>query len=328
MNVPETVFSHEWLLFLSVCESKSLKETAERFNISTSSASRSLKRLEDSVGVTLFDRCSKPMVLTESGKRLYRQVLPAMKITQEAMEQVREENYLFCDLRIGFLESMSLHLAPQFLSTFKKKVGRITCLTGSSDRLLECLRTHDLDIIISSDPALRYTDWRRLMIIREPSVAVFPKAFKFEDTHAKNWQSLALCNLPFINSYEKSGRGKLVNNFLLTYGIQLNGKINVDNLAIKLAMVIDNNGWTITSPLSLMTHSTFLDKVTLSALPGLGMERKIYLLSRSDFSQELFESIAREICRIYKESVMPTLKKMTPELKDSYFVPDFDEEIN
>lgn len=104
MNVPETVFSHEWLLFLSVCESKSLKETAERFNISTSSASRSLKRLEDSVGVTLFDRCSKPMVLTESGKRLYRQVLPAMKITQEAMEQVREENYLFCDLRIGFLE--------------------------------------------------------------------------------------------------------------------------------------------------------------------------------------------------------------------------------
>ena len=56
--------------------------------------------------------------------------------------------------------------------------------------------------------------------------------------------------------------------------------------------------------------------------------KKIYLLSRSDFSQELFESIAREICRIYKESVMPTLKKMTPELKDSYFVPDFDEEIN
>ena len=51
MNVPETVFSHEWLLFLSVCESKSLKETAERFNISTSSASRSLKRLEDSLGV-------------------------------------------------------------------------------------------------------------------------------------------------------------------------------------------------------------------------------------------------------------------------------------
>ena len=99
----------------------------------------------------------KPMVLTESGKRLYRQVLPAMKITQEAMEQVREENYLFSDLRIGFLESMSLLMAPQFLSFFKKKVGRITCLTGSSDRLLECLRTHDLDIIISSDPALRYS---------------------------------------------------------------------------------------------------------------------------------------------------------------------------
>ena len=81
-------------------------------------------------------------------------------------------------------------------------------------------------------------------------------------------------------------------------------------------------------PAEFDEHSTFLDKVTLSALPGLGMERKIYLLSRSDFSQELFESIAREICRIYKESVMPTLKKMTPELKDSYFVPDFDEEIN
>ena len=93
-------------------------------------------------------------------------------------------------------------------------------------------------------------------------------------------------------------------------------------------MVVDNNGWTITSPLSLLTHSGLLDRVRVSALPGAGMERKIYLLSRSDFSQELFENIAREICRIYRESVMPTLKKMTPKLEDSYFVPDFDEELN
>lgn len=323
----DSIFSNEWRLFISLCESSSLKDTAEQFNLSTSAASRALKRLEDSLGVTLFDRCSKPMTLTTNGKSLYRQVRPAMSVTKEALENLRRDNFLHTDLRIGFLDSMSMSIAPEFLSSFKTEVGRITCLTGSSDRLLERLKKHDLDIVVSSDPALRYTEWRRILLIREPSIAVFPKSVDFGQNSKLTWNNLSFCNLPFINSYGKSGRGKLVNNFLITYGIQLIGKINSDNLGIKLSMVASGNGWSITSPMSLYNHPNFADKVRCVPLPPPGLERKIYLIANQDLPQELFHKIGSRICKVYAKEVLPKLKKITPESKDDYFVQTFSNKL-
>ncbi len=305
----DAVYTHEWLLFISLCETGSLKESAELFSLSTSAASRALKRLEDTLEVTLFDRCSKPMIPTPDGKILYSRVKAAMKSTREALENVREKNSLHQELRIGFLESMSLSIVPQFLSNFKTRVGTITCLTGSSDRLIERLKKHDVDIIVSSDPALKNTDWKRILMIREPSVALFPKGIYFGEGLKKlSWNQLSLCNLPFINSYGKSGRGKLVNNFLITYGIQLVGRIKVDNLAIKLSMVANKNGWTITSPLSLLNYPAFTKDIEAIPLPAPGMERRIYLIANELFPQDLFEEIAKEVCKLYSSSVLPSLK--------------------
>ena len=303
----DAVYTHEWLLFISLCETGSLKESAELFSLSTSAASRALKRLEDTLEVTLFDRCSKPMIPTPDGKILYSRVKAAMKSTREALENVREKNSLHQELRIGFLESMSLSIVPQFLSNFKTRVGTITCLTGSSDRLIERLKKHDVDIIVSSDPALKNTDWKRILMIREPSVALFPKGIYFGEGLKKlSWNQLSLCNLPFINSYGKSGRGKLVNNFLITYGIQLVGRIKVDNLAIKLSMVANKNGWT--SPLSLLNYPAFTKDIEAIPLPAPGMERRIYLIANELFPQDLFEEIAKEVCKLYSSSVLPSLK--------------------
>ncbi|WP_300899002.1 LysR family transcriptional regulator, partial [Turicimonas muris] len=106
----DAVYTHEWLLFISLCETGSMKESAELFSLSTSAASRALKRLEDTLEVTLFDRCSKPMTPTPDGKILYSRVKTAMKSTREALENVREKNSLHSELKIGFLESMSLSI--------------------------------------------------------------------------------------------------------------------------------------------------------------------------------------------------------------------------
>lgn len=307
----DAVYTHEWLLFISLCETGSLKESAELFSLSTSAASRALKRLEDTLEVTLFDRCSKPMTPTADGKILYSRVKAAMKSTREALENVREKNSLHSELRIGFLESMSLSIVPQFLANLKTRVGTITCLTGSSDRLIERLKKHDVDIIVSSDPALKNTDWKRILMIREPSVALFPKGIYLGAGRKDlSWNQLSLCNLPFINSYGKSGRGKLVNNFLITYGIQLVGRIKVDNLAIKLSMVANKNGWTITSPLSLLNYPEFTKDIEAISLPAPGMERRIYLIANELFPQDLFEEIAREVCRLYSASVLPSIKSI------------------
>ncbi|MGJ0579617.1 LysR family transcriptional regulator [Xenorhabdus bovienii] len=66
--------SKELLNFIAVAKNKSInKATQERF-ITQSPICRSLKKLEFSLGVKLFERKSQGLVLTEEGECLYNKV--------------------------------------------------------------------------------------------------------------------------------------------------------------------------------------------------------------------------------------------------------------
>ncbi|MCP9268473.1 LysR family transcriptional regulator [Xenorhabdus sp. XENO-1] len=66
--------SKELLNFIAVAKNKSInKATQERF-ITQSPICRSLKKLEFSLGVKLFQRKSQGLVLTEEGECLYNKV--------------------------------------------------------------------------------------------------------------------------------------------------------------------------------------------------------------------------------------------------------------
>ena len=169
----ESIYKIEWSLFIAMCENASLQEAAEAYGLSASAASRALRRLEDSLGANLFDRTCKPMVLTPEGKALYRKIKPAHVITKDALEAFKESNAKHPDLKIGFLDSFSLSVVPKFIERVKSSASSITCLTGSSDRLLERLAKREVDVILSSDPSLENSEYRRLLLIREPSMRSF-----------------------------------------------------------------------------------------------------------------------------------------------------------
>lgn len=309
----ESIYKIEWSLFIAMCENASLQEAAEAYGLSASAASRALRRLEDSLGANLFDRTCKPMVLTPEGKALYRKIKPAHVITKDALEAFKESNAKHPDLKIGFLDSFSLSVVPKFIERVKSSASSITCLTGSSDRLLERLAKREVDVILSSDPSLENSEYRRLLLIREPSIAIFPRSIEFYST-APSWNHLLFCNFPFINSYGKSGRGKLLHSFLLTSGIALTGNLVCDSLIIKLQLVSDNVGWSITSPLSLVCHPEYFSKLNFSPLPSPGIERSIYLLGREDLPIKLFNEIAATICTVYEDNILPEMQKVMPNL--------------
>lgn len=64
------IYSREFALYLTLCETQSLKATADQFGISSSTASRMLSKLENDLGFNLFDRSTRPMNLTPQGRWL------------------------------------------------------------------------------------------------------------------------------------------------------------------------------------------------------------------------------------------------------------------
>lgn len=75
--------------FLSVAQTHSFSESAELCNISQSSLSKSIMRLEQELDVRLFDRTRHPVALTAAGECLYRHFKPLEQAYLEAMEDIR-----------------------------------------------------------------------------------------------------------------------------------------------------------------------------------------------------------------------------------------------
>jgi DNA-binding transcriptional LysR family regulator len=62
---------------------------AERLGVSQSTLSRRIRRLERDLGTVLFQRTSRAVALTDSGRQLAVEIPPALRHLDRAIESVR-----------------------------------------------------------------------------------------------------------------------------------------------------------------------------------------------------------------------------------------------
>ena len=65
--------------FISVAETRSFSKTAEQCSVTQPTISQAISRLENEVGFSLFDRSSRPMMLTEAGGFFYARAKKLLK---------------------------------------------------------------------------------------------------------------------------------------------------------------------------------------------------------------------------------------------------------
>lgn len=66
--------SDELIIFVAVVESGSFSRAAEQLNLANSAVSRTVKKLEMKLGVSLLNRTTRQLSLTEEGERYFRRV--------------------------------------------------------------------------------------------------------------------------------------------------------------------------------------------------------------------------------------------------------------
>jgi DNA-binding transcriptional LysR family regulator len=129
-------------LFLAVAELRSFTAAARRLRLSTSAASQAIARLEAELGVTLLNRTTRSVNVTEAGARLLEEVAPALRAASAALVNATTE-------RQGLSGSLRLN------------VPRIACRVGLPALLAEYARRH---------PEVRVeveVDDRRVDIVKE-----------------------------------------------------------------------------------------------------------------------------------------------------------------
>lgn len=78
--------------FLELAENLNISRTAEKLHLSQPAVSRQLQSLEENLGVTLFMRQSRGLILTSAGKSLKRQLEGPFETIRESMASLRSDS--------------------------------------------------------------------------------------------------------------------------------------------------------------------------------------------------------------------------------------------
>src|ERR1700677_4307708 len=74
----------------AIVDSGTFAAAAEALDMSQSGVSRSVARLEARLGIRLFDRTTRSVMLTDEGRRLYEHVMPLLSGLEEAAASATE----------------------------------------------------------------------------------------------------------------------------------------------------------------------------------------------------------------------------------------------
>jgi DNA-binding transcriptional LysR family regulator len=162
--------------FVAVAEELHFRRAAERLYVAQPAVSEQVRKLEEELGVRLFDRTQRSVSLTVAGTALLEEARHILRHAEVAREAARNAgDRATMRLRIGYLPDSlpaSVPCALRQLASSAPTV-QVDLETGPALRLIEELRAHRLDVAVVALPAP--TNGLRTTLLEEQrAVAVLP----------------------------------------------------------------------------------------------------------------------------------------------------------
>ncbi len=141
--------------FYEVAKLGSMKKAAEAIYITQPSLTKSIKTLEQALGVELFIRQPRGVVLTNEGKILFdycHELFHSISDVEEKLHNPLDANA--GHLRVGTYESIAAYFWPKFLHHFSEIYPKlnIELTTGRSAHIQSKLEQNELDISLIVAP--------------------------------------------------------------------------------------------------------------------------------------------------------------------------------
>jgi LysR family transcriptional regulator, transcriptional activator of nhaA len=145
---------HHLLYFWTVAREGGLAPAGKALRLSQSAISGQINRLEDSLGQPLFERRGRKLVMTETGRVVYRYAEQIFGLGREMVDVVRERSTgRPLRLIVGIADVVPKLLVRQLLGPAFKADGEprlaLVCHEDKFDRLLVSLANHVLDVVIA-----------------------------------------------------------------------------------------------------------------------------------------------------------------------------------
>ncbi len=162
---------------LAVAETRHFGRAAERCFVSQPTLSGQIKKLEDQLGVTIFERTNRSVEITPIGVELLSHARLLME-QADAMEQVARahQDPLAGPLRVGAIPTLSPYLMPLILVPLKRRYPQLKLVLFEeiTDSLLRRLQQHELDAALLATPVTD-PDLAAIALFDEPFWLAHPR---------------------------------------------------------------------------------------------------------------------------------------------------------
>lgn len=203
---------------VALVECGGIRQAAERLHLTPGAIHRQLRLLEASLGVRLYEKAGRRLMLSQAAEALLPHVRDILAHRHAALTAMEEWKGLKQGtVRIGAGPAISSYLLPELLQLFRRRLPQIDVFveTGRTPQLLEMADRGALDLILLVDSGLR-----DCALIREV-------AWDFETTLVSRLPDVprrcrlaALQTFPFILFRKESKMGELLDRYFAAQDFQ------------------------------------------------------------------------------------------------------------
>ncbi|MFQ5656326.1 MAG: selenium metabolism-associated LysR family transcriptional regulator [Candidatus Methylomirabilales bacterium] len=294
--------------FLAVAQDRSFSRAAEKLFITQPAVSKQIQALEEMLGLRLFDRVGRSVILTEVGHILQNHAHIAFQSLEEARETISQLRGLQRGhLRVSAASTIGTYMLPKPLGAFKAKHPgiEISLAITNKARVVQQLLNHEVELGFVGPPVEPGELEKEEYLLDELVLIVAP-------THRlAHEEAVAVRDLTeevFILREQGSGTREIMEEELGRVRVSLKKAMELGSTEAVKQAVAENLGVSIVSKFAI-TLEILQGRLTAVRLPELNLRRQLFITYHKG---RTLSAAAQEFCQLLKQTSGGERKPLSP----------------
>jgi LysR family transcriptional regulator, carnitine catabolism transcriptional activator len=198
-----------------------------------------IRKMEDTLGVALFDRTSRHVALTTAGRELLPGVQRLIDELEATFDAVTESTApIGGSVSVASIPSVSASVLPRIIAAFEKSRPRVHVVLHDamteSHRMLQMLRAGEFDCAVGTpqpeDADLEFMPW-----FEDAMNVVVPLSHHLAGRRRVRWPEIAV--LPIIGTSYNSHVRRLMDSAFASHGVSVRPRAEVSLVPTALGLV-------------------------------------------------------------------------------------------
>ena len=305
-----TIVQLEYLV--AVDTYRSFVVAAEKCFVTQPTLSMQIQKLEENLGVKLFDRSRQPVTPTEIGTDIISQARILLAESEKIKEIISDrQKELSGELKVGIIPTVSPYILPKILSGFVAKYPQVKLIVWeqTTEQIIQQLKLGMIDCGILSTP-LHESSLTEIPVFYENFVAYASKHSKLYKKKNITSEDIDMEEIWVLNEGHCM-REQVLNicqRRKSTQGFQ-HFEYNTGSVETLKRMVDQNNGATILPELALVDLSDKqMDRVRYFKSPEPAREISV-VIPRNHLKRRMIEALKNEILEFVPKRMKTKKKK-------------------